>query len=63
MLSEYNFQRLIILGQCLLLDEEPVREMTIGNPPQCEEKTRETLICLKILIPMTQHFKYLYLIF
>ena len=39
MLSEYHLQRIVILGQLLYLNEEPVREMTIGHPPQCEEKT------------------------
>ena len=33
MLNKYHFQMMIILGQLLKLDEEPVREMTIGHPP------------------------------
>ena len=33
MLSEYHFQRIVILGQLSQLNEEPDREMTIGHPP------------------------------
>ena len=34
-----NFSKMVILGQFLQLNEEPVWEMTICHPPQREEKT------------------------
>ena len=42
MLSECHFQRIIIKGQVLYPNEEPIREMTIGHPPQREEKGLKT---------------------
>ena len=39
MLNEYHFQRMLISSVLLQLDAELVREMTIGYPPQREEKT------------------------
>ena len=39
MLNEYHFQRMLITGLLLQQDAELVREMTIGYPPQREEKT------------------------
>ena len=62
-LSEYHFKRIIILGQLLELDEEPVWEMTTNHPPQREEKTRETLIFLRFLSLMTKHLKEVYFTF
>ena len=53
MLNEYHLQRIVILGQLLELNEEPVREMTIGHPPKRKEKTRETLLCPRNLSPVT----------
>ena len=44
MFSECHFQGIAMLGQLLYLNQDPVREMTIGHLPQCEEKTRETLV-------------------
>ena len=53
MLSEYHFQRIVIEGQVLLSNQEPVRDMTRGHPSQREEKTRETLIFLRNLSLVT----------
>ena len=37
------FQRIIIKGSVLKLNEDSVREMTICHPPQREERTLGTL--------------------
>ena len=39
------FQRIIIKGWVLKLNEDPVREMTIFHPPQHEERILGTLSC------------------
>ena len=36
------FKRIFIEGQCLYLNERPIREITISYPPQCREKTQKT---------------------
>ena len=40
-------------GQFLYLNEDPVWEMTIGHPPQHEERTLETLSCPMNPTPVT----------
>ena len=39
------FQMIIIKGEVLKLNEDPVQEMTICHPPQREERTLGTLSC------------------
>ena len=40
--SECHFQKIFSEGHFLKLNEEPVWEIIICYPPQCEEKTRKT---------------------
>ena len=42
MASEFHFQKDNYFGLVLQLNEDPVREMTIGHPPQHEEMTPRT---------------------
>ena len=47
------FLKMFKEGWFLFLNEYPVREMTIGHPPQREERTLETLIYPRNLTPVT----------
>ena len=39
---KFHFQMIVIEGQVLQLNQNPIREVTIGYFPQCEEKTLRT---------------------
>ena len=39
--NECHFQKIVIEGRGLQLNQDPVWEITIGYPPQCEVKTRK----------------------
>ena len=39
---ECHFQRIVIEGHVVQLNQNPIREVTIGYFPQCEEKTPKT---------------------
>ena len=39
---ECHFQRIVIKGQVLWLNQNPIREVTICYYSQCEEKTPRT---------------------
>ena len=54
MVSGCHFSKdIVIKGQILYLNEDPVREITIGHPPQCEVRTLETLSCPRNPTPVT----------
>ena len=39
--SECHFQKIVVEGQVLQLNQDPDWEKTIGYPPQCEVKTEK----------------------
>ena len=51
--ANIKISKIFIKGQFLQLNEEPVREMTIGHPPQSEERTLENLSCPITPTPVT----------
>ena len=61
--SECHFQKIVIEGQVLQLNQDLVWEITIGYPPQYKVKTRKLPHLPKNLTLVTQHFKDFYFTF